>query len=136
MIYKDLHEIVTPLSNTPAGRRFFGGFLTGGSSVGRILKFLGGVQQNWAGQCEIVGGVGLSRRRHDMQLATVIANSGWGRCEPPSGSRGAKHLEAPGISHFLVAENGLKYQKILQFTVLQKRPKLHFQCNVSFLSIL
>ena len=39
------------------------------------------------------------------------------------GGRGAKALEAPGISHFLVAENGLKYQKILQFTVLQKRPK-------------
>ena len=106
--------------------------MTGGSSVGRVLKFLGGVQQNWAGQCEIVGGVGLSRRRHDMQLATVIANSSWGRCEPPSGSRGL----APGILHFLVADSGLKYQKILQFTVLQKRPKLHFQCNVSFLSIL
>ena len=50
------------------------------------------------------------------------------------GVQGAKPLEAPGISHFLVAENGLKYQKILQFTVLQKRPKLHFQCNVLFLS--
>ena len=30
----------------------------GGSSVGRVIKFLGGVQQNWAGQREIVGGVG------------------------------------------------------------------------------
>ena len=39
----------------------------GGSSVGRVIKLLGGVQQNWAGQCEIVGGVGLSCRRHDMQ---------------------------------------------------------------------
>ena len=36
-------------------------------SVGRVLKFLGGVQQNWAGQCEIIGGVGLSCRGHDMQ---------------------------------------------------------------------
>ena len=52
----------------------------------------------------------------------------------PQRVKGAKRLEAPGISHFLVAENGLKYQKILQFTVLQKRPKLHFQCNVSILS--
>ena len=51
------------------------------------------------------------------------------------GSRG-NPLEALGISYFLVTENGLKYQNILQFTVLQKRPKLHFQCNVSFLSIL
>ena len=39
----------------------------GGSSVGRFIKILGGVQQNWAGQYEIVGGVGLSCRRHDMQ---------------------------------------------------------------------
>ena len=30
----------------------------GGSSVGRVIKILGGVQQNWAGQCEIVGGYG------------------------------------------------------------------------------
>ena len=56
--------------------------------------------------------------------------------QSPDGVQGAKPLEAPGISHFLVAENGLNYQKILQFTVLQKRPKLHFQCNVSFLSVL
>ena len=54
--------------------------------------------------------------------------------QSPGGVQGEKPLEAPGISHFLVAENGLKYQKILQFTVLQKRPKLRFQCNVSFLS--
>ena len=62
---------------------------------------------------------------------------GWGPAGPgqsPGGGPRAKPLEAHGISHFLVAENGLKYQKILQFTVLQKRPKLHFQCNVSFLS--
>ena len=53
--------------------------------------------------------------------------------QSPGGSPGgAKPLEAPEISHFLAAENGLKYRKILQFTVLQKRPKLHFQCNVSF----
>ena len=39
----------------------------GGSSVGRVIKFLGGVQQNWAGQCEIVSEVGLPCRRHDMQ---------------------------------------------------------------------
>ena len=39
----------------------------GGSSVGRFIKFLGEVQQNWAGQCDIVGGVGLSCRRNDMQ---------------------------------------------------------------------
>ena len=32
----------TPLSNTPAGRRFFGGFLVGGSSVGRGTAKLGG----------------------------------------------------------------------------------------------
>ena len=57
--------------------------------------------------------------------------AGAGLC--PGGGPGTKLLEAPGISHFLVAENGLKYQKILQFTVLQKRPKLHFQCNMSFL---
>ena len=56
--------------------------------------------------------------------------------QSPGGGPGGKALEAPGISHFLAAENGLKYHKILQFTVLQKRPKLHFQCNVSFLSIL
>ena len=74
---------------------------------------------------------------------TVIANSSWGLCEPPAGPgkspgwdpRG-NPLEAPGISDFLVTENGLKYQKFLQFAVLQKRPKLPFQCNVSFLSIL
>ena len=40
----------------------------------------------------------------------------------------------PSSSHFLVAENDLKYQKILQFTVLQKRQKLHFQYNMSFFS--
>ena len=53
--------------------------------------------------------------------------------QSPGGGPGDKPLEAPGISHFLVAENGLKYQKILQFTVLQKRPKLHFamQCVIS-----
>ena len=56
--------------------------------------------------------------------------------QSPGGDQGAKPLEGPGISHFLVAENGLKYQKILQLTVLQKIPKLHFQRNVSFLSIL
>ena len=28
----------------------------GGSSVGRVIKFLGGEQQNWGGQSEIVGG--------------------------------------------------------------------------------
>ena len=39
----------------------------GGSSVGRVIKVFGGVQQNWAGQCKIVGGVGLSCPRHDMQ---------------------------------------------------------------------
>ena len=39
----------------------------GGSSVGRVIKLLSGVQQNWAGQCKTVGGVGLSCRRHDMQ---------------------------------------------------------------------
>ena len=49
----------TPPSNTPTGRKFFGGFLMGGSSFGRVIMFLGGVQQNWADQCEIVGGVGL-----------------------------------------------------------------------------
>ena len=38
----------------------------GGSSVGWVIKFLGGVQQNRAVQCEIVGGVGLSCQRHDM----------------------------------------------------------------------
>ena len=52
------HAITTLLSNTPAGRRFFGGFLMGGSSVGRVIKLLSGVQQNCAGQCEIVGGGG------------------------------------------------------------------------------
>ena len=66
----------TPLSNTPAGRRFLGGFLIGGSSVGWVIKFLGWVQQNWAGQSEIVGMTGLSCRRNDMQWS-------W-----PSGSRG------------------------------------------------
>ena len=50
--------------------------------------------------------------------------------QSPGGVQGAKPLESSGMSHVLVAENGLKYQKILQFTVLQKRPKLHFQCNV------
>ena len=110
------------------------------------VRLLGGVQQNWAGQCETVGGVGLSCLRHNMQWPTVIANSSWGtlgvvRSQRVQGRalvgvQGAKPLEAPGISHFLVAENGLKYKKILQFTVLQKRPKLHFQCSVSFLSIL
>ena len=32
----------------------------GGSSVARVIKFLGGVPQDWAGQCQIVGWVGLS----------------------------------------------------------------------------
>ena len=59
--------LITPLSNTPAGRRFFGGFLMGGLSVGPVIKFLDGVQQSWVGQCEIDGGVGLSCGRHDMQ---------------------------------------------------------------------
>ena len=36
------------------------------SSVGPVIKFLGGVQQIWAGQCDIVGGVRLSCQRHDM----------------------------------------------------------------------
>ena len=30
----------------------------GGSSAGWVIKFLGGLQQNWAGQCEVVGGGG------------------------------------------------------------------------------
>ena len=49
------------------------------------------------------------------------------------GVQGAKPLEAPGISDFLVAEYGLKYQKIVQFTVLQKRPNIAFpvQCVIS-----
>ena len=47
----------------------------------------------------------------------VIANSGWG------GGGGA----GGAVSYFVVAENDLKYQKILQSTVLQKRSKLHFQ---------
>ena len=50
--------------------------------------------------------------------------------QSPGGGPGGKASGAPGISHFLVAENGLKYQKILQFIVLQNRPKLHSQCNV------
>ena len=107
---------------------------------------MGGVQQNWAGQCEIVGGVGLSCRGTicNDQRSLLIPAVGLGVLRAPQQVQGrilvevqvAKPLEASGILHFLVAENGLKYQKILQFTVLQKRPKLHFECNVSFLSIL
>ena len=114
--------------------------------MGGFIKFLDGVQQNWAGQREIVGGVGLSCRSticNDQRSLLIPVGGMGGAVSPlagpgqsPGGCPGAKPLEAPGISHFLVAENGLKYQKILQFTVLQKRPKLHFQCNVSFLSIL
>ena len=77
----------------------------GASSVGRVIKFLGRVQQNWAGQCEIVGGVGLSCQRHDMQRPTVIANSSWvpvGAVSPPGGSGqspgGGPGSKAPGSS--------------------------------------
>ena len=101
-----------PLSNTPAGRRFFGGFLMGGSSVGRVIKFLGGIQQNLGGRAVWnCWGVGLSCERHDMQWPTVIANSSWGPGgavslpvgpgQSPGGDQGAKPLEGPGISHFL-----------------------------------
>ena len=95
---------VTPLSNTPTSRRFFGGILMGGSSVGRVIKFLGGVQRNWAGQCEIVGGVGS---------LLIPAGGLAGAVSPPAGPEqspgGGAGRKAPGISHFLVAENGLKY---------------------------
>ena len=58
----------TPLSNKP-GRRFFGGFLMGGSSVGADYQVFGlGTAKLGGGvECEIVGGVGLSCRRQDMQ---------------------------------------------------------------------
>ena len=39
----------------------------GGSTVGRVTKFWAGYRKIGRGQCEIVGGVGLSCRRHDMQ---------------------------------------------------------------------
>ena len=48
----------------------------GGSSVGRVIKFLGVVQQNWADQCEIFGGV-------------------WEPVSPPAGS-GQSPGEGPG----------------------------------------
>ena len=68
---------LTPLSNTPAGRRFFGGFLW-------EFRLLGGVQQNWAGQCEIVGWVGLScLARYAMTNGHCLFQLG--RCEPPVG---------------------------------------------------
>ena len=35
----------------------------GGLSVGWVIKFMGGIKQNWAGQCEIVDWVGLSYQR-------------------------------------------------------------------------
>ena len=56
--------------------------------------------------------------------------------QSPGGSQVGKAHKLLVFLIFLAAENGLKHQKILQFIVLQKRPKLHFQCNVPFLSIL
>ena len=41
----------------------------GGSSVGWVIKFLGGVQRNWAGQCEIVNWRGraiMPEARYEM----------------------------------------------------------------------
>ena len=82
----------TPLSNTPAGRRFFGGFLMGGSSVRRVIKFLGGVQQNWAGQCEMLAGRAVvSETRYAMtndQRSLLIPELGSGPGQSSGGVQG------------------------------------------------
>ena len=70
----------------------------GGLSVRWVIKYLGGVQQNWGGQCEIVGRIGVSCRRGTIwndQRSLLIPAGGLGRCEPPSGSR-AESLWGPG----------------------------------------
>ena len=95
--------------------------MMGGSSVGWVTKFLDGVQQNWAGQCEIVGGVGLSCRGTicNGQWSLLIPAGDLGVLRAPQQVQGrtlvgvqvAMPLEAPGILHVLVAENGLNIRR-------------------------
>ena len=108
----------------------------GGSSVGRVIKFLGGVKQNWAGQCEVVGGGRAIVICNDQQSLLIPAV---GRCKPRSRPRaepgGGPGDKAPGSSwDFAFSSSWPKISEDPAVYSATKEAKIAFpmQCVISF----